>query len=74
MFVYTLAAYEKYYVLNREYLLQPIDMQFSIKRKDFFSIFFCNFKTYIKFGTFSKKDDTHSYVFLKLKAPKNAVR
>ena len=35
-------------------------MQLSIKTKDFFSIFFCNFKTYIKFGTFSKKDDTHS--------------
>ena len=60
MFVYTLAAYEKYYVLNREYLLQPIDMQLSIKTKDFFSIFFFNFETYIKFGTFSEKDDTHS--------------
>ena len=74
MFVYTLAAYEKYYVLNREYLLQPIHMQLSIKTRDFFSILFCYFRTYIKFGTFSKKDDTDSYVFLKLQAPKNAVR
>ena len=35
-------------------------MQLSIKTKDFFANFFCNFKTYIKFGTFSEKDDTHS--------------
>ena len=60
LFVDTLTAYEKYSVLNREYLTQLIHMQLSIKTKDFSSIFFCNFKTYIKFGTFSKKDDTHS--------------
>ena len=60
LFVYTLTAYEKYSVLNREYLTQPIHMQLFIKTKDIFSIFFCNFKIYIKFRTFSTKDGTHS--------------
>ena len=61
LFVYTLTAYKKYSVLNREYLTQPIHMQLSMKTKDFLSIFFSNSKPYIKFGKFSKKDDTHSY-------------
>ena len=54
-FVNTLTAYCRYSILNREYLRQPIHVQVSRKTKEFFSIFFCKFKTYIKFRTFFKK-------------------
>ena len=33
---------------------------FISKTKDFFPIFFCIFRIYIKFWTFSKKEDRHS--------------
>ena len=49
LFVDTLTAYEKYSVLNRKYLTQPIHMPLSIKTKDLFTIFLFNFKTYVKF-------------------------
>ena len=39
LFAYTLTAYEKYSVLNREYLTQAIHMQLSIKTEDFFQFF-----------------------------------
>ena len=45
LFVNTFTAYDKYCVLNREYLRQSIHMQFSIKTKVSFWIFFCHFKT-----------------------------
>ena len=54
-FVNTFTAYEEFSVLHREYSTQTIHMQLSIKTKDFFSIFFCTFKHYIKFLAFSKK-------------------
>ena len=55
LFVNTFTSYDKYSLLNRDYLKQPNQMQLSIKTKYFFSIFFCSFKTYIKSWKFSKK-------------------
>ena len=49
LFVNTFTAYDKYSVLNREYLKQPNQMQLSIKTKDFFSIFFAVLKPILSF-------------------------
>ena len=74
LFVYTLTAYEKYSVLNREYLTQPIHMQLSIKTKDFFKFFSAILKPTLSLEHFQKKMTLIANVFLKLKTPKNAVR
>ena len=74
LFVYTLTAYEKYSVLNREYLTQPILMHLSIKRKLFFNFFFAVLKPKLSLEHFQKKMTLIANVFLKLKTPKNAVR
>ena len=74
LFVYTLTAYEKYSVLNREYLTQPIHMQLSIKTKDFFKLFSAISKPTLSLEHFQKKMKLRANVFLKLQTPKNAVR
>ena len=74
LFVYTLTAYEKYSVLNREYLTQPILMHLSIKRKDFLKFFSAILKATLSLEHFEKKMTLIANVFLKLKTPKNAVR
>ena len=73
-FVYTLTAYEKYSVLNREDLTQPIHMQLSIKTKDFFKLFSAISKPTLSLEQFQKKMKLRGNVFLKLQTPKNAVR
>ena len=74
LFVYTLTAYEKYSVLNREDLTQPIHMQLSIKTKDFFKLFSAISKSTLSLEHFQKKMKLRANVFLKLKTPKTAVR
>ena len=54
LFANTLSADEKYSVLNRDSLTQPIQMQLSQKKKTF-SVFFCNLEMQFKSWTFSKK-------------------
>ena len=39
LFVNTFTAYDKYSVLNREYLMHPIHMQLSQKHQSFPNIF-----------------------------------
>ena len=52
----TLTADDKYYLLNRHNLREPIQILVSQKEKSvFFSIFLCISEIYIKFSTFSKK-------------------
>ena len=53
--VNTFTADDKYSLLNRDNLTQPIQMQLTKKLKTFSRLFFCNFKIYIKFCTFPKK-------------------
>ena len=64
MFVNTLTADEKHYLLNRDNLTQPIHMQLSQKQKTFsqFSLFFffATLKSILNFKHFSRKDDPHS--------------
>ena len=54
LFVNTLTADDKYSLLNRNNLRQPIQMQLSQKQKLFFN-FFWIFKITLKFWTFSKQ-------------------
>ena len=62
LFLNTLSADDKYSLLNRENLTQPIQIQFSQKEIIFSLIFLCICEIYIKFWTFSKiKDDTDSW-------------
>ena len=50
LFVNALTADDKHFLLNRDNLSQPIEMQLSEKQKNFCDFFFfCVFKFYIKF-------------------------
>ena len=49
LIVNALTADDKHYLLNRDNLRQPIEMQLSQKQKNFSEFFFCIFKNYINF-------------------------
>ena len=55
LFVNTLTADDKYSLLNRDNLAQPIRTQLSQKQKAFSQFFLCIFEICIKFKTFSEK-------------------
>ena len=66
---------DKHYLLNRDNLTRPIQMQLSDKQKTFFEFFFRIFKISIKFQTLVKKNMTLIVdVFLEIPAPKSMVR
>ena len=60
MFVNTLRVNDKDYLLNRDNLTQPIQIQLSKKQKNFSEFFFAFLKSILNFKHFSKKDDPHS--------------
>ena len=60
MFVNTLTADDKYSLLNRDNLTQPIRTQLSQKQKAFTPFFLAFFKSTLYFEHFQKKDDPHS--------------
>ena len=65
LFVNALTADDQHYLLNRDNLMQAIQMQLSQKQKlfliFFFFFFFFDFLKYIlKFKYFQKQDDPHS--------------
>ena len=49
LFVNTLTVNDKHYLLNRDNLTQPIQMQLYQKQKKFSEFFSCISKIYIKF-------------------------
>ena len=49
LFLITLTVHDKHYILNRDNLIQPIQMQLYQKHKTFSEFFSCIFKIYIKF-------------------------
>ena len=51
---------DKHYMLNRDNLTQPIEMQLSKKQKTFSEISFAFLKSSINFKHLPKKDDPHS--------------
>ena len=59
LFVNTLTADDKHYLLNKGNLTSPIQMQLSQKQKTFPRFFFAFSKSLINFKHFSKKDDPH---------------
>ena len=70
LLVNTLAADEKYPVLNRDNLTIPIQIQLSQKQKTF-SEFLCAFlKSLLNFKYFEKKMTPRDFVFPKLRTPK----
>ena len=61
MFVNTLSANDKYSLLNRENLTEPIQMQLSQKRKIFSQFLSAFLKSSLNVERFQKKDDPHSW-------------
>ena len=66
LFVNTLSAVDKYSLLDRYNITQPIQMQLSQKQKPFSKYFFAYFKSNLDFEDFGKKDDPHSLVISEL--------
>ena len=75
VFVNTLTADDKYSVLNRDNLLQDVQMQLSQKRKTFSPSFFLHFRNLDSISNiFEKKMTLIADVFLNLRTAKNVVR
>ena len=60
LFVDTLNADDKHYLLNRDNLTQPIQMQLSQKQKSFSQFGFAFLGSILNFKHFTKNDDPHS--------------
>ena len=60
LLVKTLTDDEKYFLLYRENLMQPIQIPLSEKRKTFSEYFSAFLKSTLNFEHFQKKDDPHS--------------
>ena len=72
MLVHTLAADEKYLVLNRENLTIPIQMQLS-RKQIFFAYFYWIFKSSLNSKHFEKKMTLIAFVFWKISTPKTRL-
>ena len=74
MFVNTLTVDDKHYLLNRDNLTQPIQMQLSKKEKTFSQFFFAYLKSILNYKHLPKKQMTLiADVFPEIPAPKNIV-
>ena len=60
LFVNTLSADDKYSLLNRDNLTQPIRTQLSQKQKPFYAFFLAFSKCALNLKHFQNKDDPHS--------------
>ena len=60
LFVNTLTVNDKHYLLNRDNLTQPIQIQLSQKQKIFSEFFFAFLKSILNFKHLPKKDDPRS--------------
>ena len=60
LFVNTLTVNDKHYVLNRNNLTQPIQMELSEKEKTFSEFFFAFLKSLLNFKHLPTKVDPHS--------------
>ena len=59
LFVNTLTVDDKHYMLNRDNLTQPIQIQLSQKQKTFSQIFYAFLKSILNDKLLPKKDDPH---------------
>ena len=60
LFVNTLTVNDKHYLLNRDNLTEPIQIQLSQKQKIFSEFFFAFLKSILNFKHLPKNDDPHS--------------
>ena len=60
LFAKTLAGDNSHYLLNREKLTQPIQIELYQKQKAFSELFFAFLKSILIFKYLPKKDDPHS--------------
>ena len=60
VFAHTLRVNDKHYLLNRDNLTQPIQIQLSQKQKIFSEFFFAFLQSILNFKHLPKKDDSHS--------------
>ena len=74
MFVNTLTADDKYSLLNRDNLTQPIRTPLSQKHTAFSQFFLATSKSTLNFEFFKKKMTLIADLFPKLRTPKNVVR
>ena len=74
LFVNTLTADDKHYLLNRDNLTQPIQMQLSQKQKTSSQFFVAFFEFISNFKHFSKKMTFIADAFPELRAFKNMIR
>ena len=58
-FVNTLAVNDKHYLLNRDNLTRPIQIQLSQKQKIFSEFLFAFLKSILSFKPLTKRDDPH---------------
>ena len=61
LFLNTLTAHDKYSLLNRDNLRQPIEMQLSQKQETFSEIVSAFLKSILNVKHFQKKDDPHNW-------------
>ena len=69
-----MTADDKYSLLNRDYLTQPIWTQLSQKQKAFSPFFLPFFKSTLNFEHFGKKMTVTADFFPKIRTPKNVVK
>ena len=74
LLVNTLAANEKYPVLNRDNLTIPIKMQLSQKQKTSAQFLAAFWKSRLNFEYFEKKDDPHRFCISQITHSENVVR
>ena len=74
LFANTFTVDGKYSLLNRDNLMQPIQMQLSQKHKTFSELFSKVLKSTLNFEHFQTKLTPIAIVFPKLRSPKNVVR
>ena len=60
MFVNTLPVHDKHYLLNRDNLMQTIQIQLSEKQKTFSEFCFSFLKSLLNYKHLAKKDDPRS--------------
>ena len=60
LFVNTLTVDDKHYMLNRDNLTQPIQLQLSLKQKTFSEFFFPFLKSILNLKHLPKKKERHS--------------
>ena len=60
LFINTLTVNDKHYVINRDNLPQPIQMELSQKQKLFSEFFFAFLKSILNFKRLPTKDDPRS--------------